>query len=113
MTFLFSIDSSATTGLFQQVDDPTIGSVRGQMSLKNPLSWERINYRVNIPAMTLLTAHRILISTAVIFFLGFGIWELNQSLAGGNSFAVIRSLVYLLVGVGFGLYLKFMRFRLK
>ncbi|MGH7831776.1 MAG: hypothetical protein ACREP8_16550 [Candidatus Binatia bacterium] len=63
--------------------------------------------------MTLLTAHRILISTAVVFFLGFALWELNHYLGNDDPWAVMRGLLYLLASVGFGLYLKFMKFRLK
>ena len=56
--------------------------------------------------MSLLTAHRILISTAVVFFFGFALWELNNYLSTENLWASIRSLLYLLVSVGFGLYLR-------
>lgn len=63
--------------------------------------------------MTLLTAHKILISTAVVFFFGFSFWELNNYLSSGDPWAAVRSFLYLLVSVGFALYLKFMKLWLK
>jgi hypothetical protein len=42
----------------------------------------------------------------VVFFFGFALWELRNYLHSGNSWASIRSLLYLLVSVGFGLYLR-------
>lgn len=63
--------------------------------------------------VTLLTAHRILISTAAIFFLGFAFWELNNYLGGEDPWALMRGVLYLLVSVGFALYLKFMKLWLK
>jgi hypothetical protein len=56
--------------------------------------------------MTLLTAHKILISTAVVFFLGFAFWELRNYYDTGNLWATFRSGLYILVALGFGLYLR-------
>ena len=56
--------------------------------------------------MRLLTAHRILISTAVLFFFFFALWELRNYLGAGDAWAVFRSFLYLAVCVGFGIYLK-------
>lgn len=56
--------------------------------------------------MTLLTAHRILISTAVVFFFGFALWEIRNYFLTAQNWAVVRSVLYLLVAVGFGAYLK-------
>ena len=63
--------------------------------------------------MTLLTAHRILISAAVAFFFGFALWELRNYLAGGDLWAAFRSLLYLLVSIGFGIYLKSLKYWYK
>lgn len=63
--------------------------------------------------MTLVTAHKILISTAVVFFFGFGLWELRNYLSGGDVWASARSLLYLVVSVGFGVYLRTLRHWLK
>jgi hypothetical protein len=63
--------------------------------------------------MTLLTAHRILISTAVVFFFGFALWELRNYFQSGSLWASIRSLLYLLVAVGFAFYLRSLKYWLK
>jgi len=54
----------------------------------------------------LLIAHRILISSAIVFFVFFALWELNNYSNANDSWALFRSLLYLLVAVGFGIYLK-------
>ncbi|MBI3000402.1 MAG: hypothetical protein HYY46_18400 [Deltaproteobacteria bacterium] len=56
--------------------------------------------------MTLLTAHRILIATAVVFFFGFSLWELRNYFNAGDPWALVRSLLYLLASAGFGVYLR-------
>jgi len=56
--------------------------------------------------MRLLTAHKILISTAAVFFFFFGLWELRNYFNTGEAWAVFRTALYLLVAVGFGLYFK-------
>ena len=63
--------------------------------------------------MTLITAHKILISTAVVFFFGFALWELRNYFDTENLWAVLRSFLYLSVSVGFGLYLKTLKRWLK
>jgi hypothetical protein len=55
--------------------------------------------------MRLITAHKILIASATVFFLFFASWELRRYLAGGDSWAMARSVLYFLVAVGFGVYL--------
>ncbi len=55
--------------------------------------------------MKLLTAHKILISTAVVFFAFFAFWEYRNYSAGDAS-AAWRSGLYLLVALGFAVYLK-------
>jgi hypothetical protein len=55
--------------------------------------------------MTLLTAHKILISTAVVFFFGFGLWEIRNYLDTADSWAAFRGALYSLVSVGFLFYL--------
>lgn len=63
--------------------------------------------------MSLLTAHKILISTAVVFFFGFSLWELTGYLKTGDLWASLRSILYLLVAVGFGFYLRSLKHWLK
>jgi hypothetical protein len=56
--------------------------------------------------MRLLTAHKILISTAAVFFFFFALWELRNYFDTGEVSAVFRAALYLLVAVGFGVYFK-------
>jgi hypothetical protein len=56
--------------------------------------------------MRLLTAHKILISTATVFFFFFGLWELRNYFYGADAWAVFRAVLYFLVAVGFGIYFK-------
>ncbi|MFQ5682946.1 MAG: hypothetical protein ACE5HC_06700 [Candidatus Binatia bacterium] len=63
--------------------------------------------------MTLLTAHKILISTAVVFFFGFALWELRNYFDAGGLWALFRSVLYLLISAGFTLYLRSLRRWLK
>lgn len=59
--------------------------------------------------MTLLTAHRILIATSVLFFFGFGLWELRNYAQAGEAWAFFRGILYVLVAGGFGGYLVSLR----
>ena len=63
--------------------------------------------------MTLLTAHRILIGTAVVFFFGFALWELRNYSDSSDLWALFRTILYLAVSVGFGVYLKTLKYWLK
>ena len=56
--------------------------------------------------MRLLTAHKILISTAAVFFFFFALWELRNYFDSGEAWAVFRAGLYLVVAVGFGVYFK-------
>ena len=55
--------------------------------------------------MKLLTAHKILISSAVVFFVFLAFWEYRNH-PSGDGWAVGRSVLYLIVALGFGVYLK-------
>jgi len=54
----------------------------------------------------LLIAHKILISSAVIFFVFFALWELKNYFDANDFWALFRASLYFLVAVGFGIYLK-------
>ncbi|MDH3443506.1 MAG: hypothetical protein OEN50_06245 [Deltaproteobacteria bacterium] len=56
--------------------------------------------------MKLLTAHKILISTAVVFFLFFAFWELRNFSDGGEVWAAFRSVLYFITSLGGAVYLK-------
>ena len=65
------------------------------------------NQRLPVDArMTLLTAHKILISTAAVFFFFFGPWELRNYSITTESWAVVCGVLYIGVGVGFAIYFK-------
>ena len=55
--------------------------------------------------MKLITAHKILIASATVFFVFFASWELRRFLDGGDSWTMARSALYFLVALGFGIYL--------
>lgn len=56
--------------------------------------------------MRLITAHKILIASATIFFVFFGLWELNRYSHSNDTWALARGVLYVVVGLGFGYYLK-------
>jgi cell division protein FtsW (lipid II flippase) len=56
--------------------------------------------------MKLITAHKVLIVSATIFFVFFAAWELNRYSNSDDIWAMARSALYLLVALGFGIYLK-------
>jgi hypothetical protein len=55
--------------------------------------------------MKLITAHKILISSSVVFFIFFAFWELRHY-SGGDLWAGFRGALYFLVALGFAIYLK-------
>jgi hypothetical protein len=56
--------------------------------------------------MRLITAHKILIGSATVFFIFFALWELNRYANSNDTWAMARSLLYLLIALGFGIYFK-------
>lgn len=56
--------------------------------------------------MSLVGFHRFLIVTAILFCLGFGVWELNVAASGGGSGALVLGSVFVLLGVGLVVYLR-------
>ena len=56
--------------------------------------------------MRLITAHKILIGTSVAFFIFFSGWELTNYLSAGGIWALVRSVLYLCVAVGFAVYFR-------
>jgi hypothetical protein len=61
--------------------------------------------------MSLITAHRILIGTAVVFFVFFGVWQLAGFRASGEGAALVQGLVSLAVAAGFAAYFRTIRER--
>jgi hypothetical protein len=56
--------------------------------------------------MSLISFHRFLIVTAIVFCLGFGLWEFNSIGSGGGTGAVILGSVFTLLGIGLSVYLR-------
>jgi hypothetical protein len=56
--------------------------------------------------MKLLTAHKILIATAAVFFLFFALREGRGYYQGNDEWAGFRAILYMLVAIGFAIYLK-------
>ena len=60
----------------------------------------------NSRIMRLITAHKILIISATIFFIFFALWELNRYSNSDDVWTMARGILYFLVALGFGIYLK-------
>jgi hypothetical protein len=54
--------------------------------------------------MKLITAHKILIGSAIIFFAFFALWELDRFFKINESWALVRSGLYFVVALGFAVY---------
>jgi hypothetical protein len=55
--------------------------------------------------VSVLTAHKILIASAVALFLGYGVWELLRSPEPGSAGALARGGLSWLAALGLGRYL--------
>ena len=55
--------------------------------------------------VTLMTAHKILIAAAIVFFLGYAVWELRNAQAAG-LWALVRGGISVVVLVGFVIYFR-------
>ncbi len=60
-------------------------------------------------AMKLMTAHKILIGTSVVFFVFLSGWEFANYLGSGEAATLGRSVLYLGVAVGFAIYFASLR----
>jgi hypothetical protein len=56
--------------------------------------------------VSVTTAHKILISVAVLFFFGYALWEFRQYSRIGEVGALLRGIASLIGTVGFGVYLR-------
>lgn len=56
--------------------------------------------------MSVLTAHKILIASAVAMFLGYGIWEFLRYPDPGGMGALLRGSLSAAAAVGLGVYLR-------
>ena len=55
--------------------------------------------------MSLIAFHRFLIAAAILFCLGFGLWELLAARDGGGAAALALALIFTLLGIGLIVYL--------
>lgn len=56
--------------------------------------------------MRLITAHRILIVTAILFFLLYAVVKTQRYVAGGAAFDGVQAVLALAVAVGLHLYFR-------
>ncbi len=61
--------------------------------------------------MRLMTAHKILIGTSIVFFVFFSGWELANFLDAKEAWALVRSVLYLGVAAGFAVYFRTLKNR--
>ena len=52
-------------------------------------------------------------STAVVFFFCFALWEFRNYFEAGDSWAVLRGFLYMSAAIGFGVYLGTLKRWLK
>ena len=57
--------------------------------------------------MTVRTAHKILITTAIVFFLFYAIWEIRHAPGPGGIWALLRGIISGVAALGLGLYLRY------
>lgn len=56
--------------------------------------------------MSLISFHRFLIATAIVFCIGFGVWEFNAVGGEGGALAFVLGVVFTLLGIGMAVYLR-------
>ncbi len=57
--------------------------------------------------MSVATAHKILITTAIIFFLFYAAWEVRNYSTPGSVRSLLRAIIALVVACGLALYLRY------
>jgi hypothetical protein len=63
--------------------------------------------------VSIRTAHKILIATAIVFFLFYAIWEIRHYSGAGGSAALLRGIISAVIACGLGLYLRYFLKSLK
>ncbi|MFQ5802141.1 MAG: hypothetical protein ACE5JQ_04495 [Candidatus Methylomirabilales bacterium] len=61
--------------------------------------------------MRIKTAHKILIASAIVFFIFFGIWELKDYTKTGEIGALGTGLLSVLAAVGFVIYFRSLQWK--
>lgn len=54
-----------------------------------------------------MTAHKILITTAIIFFFFYAVWEIRNYSHPGGGWALFRGMISLAAAGGLGIYLRY------
>ncbi len=63
--------------------------------------------------MSIITAHKILITTAILFFLFYALWEIRHYPDPGGVWALLRGIISALAACGLGVYLRYFLKSLK
>lgn len=61
--------------------------------------------------MQIKTAHKILIASAIVFFIYFGIWQFREYARTGGAWTLLSGLVSVLVAFGFGIYFRSIKWK--
>ncbi|MDA1095696.1 MAG: hypothetical protein O3B84_00340 [Chloroflexi bacterium] len=56
--------------------------------------------------MGLVSFHRFLIVTAIVFCLGYAAWEFNAGIGGAGTSAYVQGSIFALLGMSLAVYLK-------
>lgn len=56
--------------------------------------------------MSVTTAHKILMTTAVLFFCGYALWELRRYSQIGDAGALLRGVASMVGAIGLGFYFR-------
>jgi hypothetical protein len=57
--------------------------------------------------MSVTTAHKILITAAIVFFLFYAVWEIRHYPGVGGGWALVRGIISAVAAVGLTLYLRY------
>ncbi len=57
--------------------------------------------------MSVATAHKILITTAIIFFLFYAAWEIRNYPVPGGVWSLLRGIISVVAACGLGIYLRY------
>lgn len=57
--------------------------------------------------MSIVTAHKILIVTAIVFFLFYAFWEILGYSGPGGAWALLRGIIALVAALALWIYLRY------
>ena len=99
----------SSMGLLQGSDQPAGKQGRRQayQGTVHLLAGLRRRYIGRRSAVSILTAHKILITTAIIFFLFYAVWEIRNYPDPGGVGALLRGSISGIAACGLGIYLRY------